>query len=154
VKYVHTAMTVRLHAKCWIKNVINVGPETFIFTDTRHHQMVKGIKSRASHGYNTEFEKAFKADRSGPYRIFSNTIQCFGMELWHSCLKVCHELWESEGVELLLQVTSRMRVHYSYIRRTRSQCKRSSMCSPPSWVCRFDTLPDALSIACWISVVI
>ena len=71
--------------------MINIGPETFIFTDTRHHQMVKGIKSWASRGYNTEFEKAFQAHRSEPYRIFSSTNQCFGMDFCHSCLKLCHE---------------------------------------------------------------
>ena len=64
------------------------GPETFGFTDTSHYQMVKGIKSWASRGYNTELEKAFKADRSEPYRIFSNTTQCFVMDLYHNCPKL------------------------------------------------------------------
>lgn len=150
----HTALTVRLSAKCWIKNIINIRPETFIFTDTPHHQKVKGIKSCMSRGYNTEFEKSFKADRSEQYHIFLNTTQCFGMEFCHRCLKLCHEFWESEGVEVFLQVSSHKRVHYSYIRRKRSQCKRSSMCSPPSWACRVEKLPDALSVVCWISVVI
>jgi hypothetical protein len=70
----------------------------FIFTDTRHHQMVKGIKSWASRCCNKEFEKAFKADHSEPYRTFSNRTQYFGMDVCHGCIELCHELWESEGV--------------------------------------------------------
>lgn len=112
------------------------------------------IKSWAFRGYNTEFEKAFMADRSEPYHIFSNTAQCFCMDLCHNCRNLCNEFWENEGVKVLFQVSSHKRGHHSYIQRARSQCKRSSMCSPASWACRVETLPDALSVVCWISVVI
>lgn len=87
---------------------------TLSFQDTRHRQMSIAIKW-PNHGRlvdTVEFQAAsvhLQAHGGAPCNIISNTPQHVGVDLCHSCLKSCHEIFcspERDCVKLLLQITS------------------------------------------------